>query len=106
MGNGKKSAGFAYKAYMAARKIPRGWVSAYSDVARAAGCPGSARAVGNALNKNSFAPDIPCHRVVKADGSVGGFNRGSAAKIRMLKSEGILVINGKIVDFEKIRFKP
>ncbi len=52
------------------------------------------RAVGNALNKNPFPVIIPCHRVVKSDGSLGGFAKGAAAKLRLLKKEGLTV--GKI----------
>ncbi len=59
------------------------------------------RAVGNALNKNPFAPLVPCHRVVSSDGSLGGFAYGSKAKIVLLKKEGVAVKNNQIVDFEK-----
>lgn len=62
------------------------------------------RAVGNALNKNPFAPKVPCHRVVSSDGSIGGFASGAMKKIELLKSEGIKVKGGKIQDFEKVRF--
>jgi O-6-methylguanine DNA methyltransferase len=75
-----------YKAVLA---IPAGNVRSYGWVAAKIGCPGAARAVGNALNKNPYAPLVPCHRVVRSDGFVGGFARGIAAKRRLLEREGI-----------------
>ena len=58
----------------------------YAEVARAAGYPGAARAVGNALNKN-HDPSVPCHRVIRSDGNVGGYNRGTEQKIKLLRKE-------------------
>lgn len=80
---------FEKKVYLAVAAIPRGEVRTYGWVARRAGRPGASRAVGNALNKNPFAPAVPCHRVVRSDGTPGGFSRGCAEKVRMLRSEGI-----------------
>lgn len=82
---------FQVKVYAAVRKIPRGKVATYTYIARVIGKPRAARAVGNALNKNSFSPKVPCHRVVRSDFKVGGFARGSKAKITLLKKEGVLV---------------
>jgi len=62
------------------------------------------RAIGNALNKNPYS-DVPCFKIVKNDGSLGGFALGSREKIRRLSKEGILVKNGKIIDFEKKLFR-
>jgi len=90
--------------YGATKKIPKGRISTYGEIARAIGRPRSARAVGNALNCNPFAPDIPCHRVVRSDGSVGGFAKGNKEKIRILEGEKIRIRKGKIVDFEKKLF--
>jgi methylated-DNA-[protein]-cysteine S-methyltransferase len=101
----KKISEFAYKVYGALGKIPRGRVSCYADIAFFIKNPRSARAVGNALNKNPFAPGLPCHRVVKSDGSLGGFNGGERKKIRLLKKEGVKVSNGKIANFKKVRYK-
>lgn len=80
-------------------KIPKGKVTTYGQVAKKIGNPKSARAVGNALNKNPFAPEIPCHRVIKGNGEVGGFASGSKRKIMLLKKEGIIIIEGKVKDF-------
>ncbi|MDD5136372.1 MAG: MGMT family protein [Candidatus Omnitrophica bacterium] len=72
-------------------KIPRGEVRTYKWVAGAVGSPKACRAVGNALNKNPYAPAVPCHRVVKSDGSIGGFAKGPGMKRRLLKKEGVLL---------------
>ncbi|HWA64450.1 MAG TPA: MGMT family protein, partial [Candidatus Paceibacterota bacterium] len=60
------------------------------QVAAAIGRPRAARAVGNALNKNPFAPEVPCHRVIRSDGSTGGFAFGRKKKIQLLKKEGAI----------------
>jgi len=65
-----------------------------------------ARAVGNALNQNPFAPKVPCHRVVKSDGSLGGFATGAAKKKALLSKEGIRLEGDKLKDFEKVLFTP
>ncbi len=68
--------------------IPAGEVMTYKDVARAAGSPGAARAVGTIMSKN-YDPNIPCHRVVRADGLIGNYNRGgSTIKREKLVQEG------------------
>lgn len=69
--------------------IPAGSVLTYKEVARMAGRSNAQRAVGNILNKNRN-PGIPCHRVIKSDGFVGGYNRGSAEKIAKLLREGCI----------------
>ena len=74
--------------YRAVCRIPKGQVRSYRWVARRIGRPRAARAVGNALNRNPFAPRVPCHRVVRADGSLGGFAGGPARKRRLLRREG------------------
>lgn len=70
-------------------KIPKGSTRTYAQIAKAIGRPNSARAVGNALAKNPFAPAIPCHRVVKSDGTPGGYSAkgGRRKKILLLKKE-------------------
>lgn len=92
--------GFRRKVFGACARIRKGRVSTYSGIANAIGRPGGARAVGNALNKNRSGK-VPCHRVVCADGRVGGFAHGSGKKIQMLRKEGILIEKGKIKNFEK-----
>jgi methylated-DNA-[protein]-cysteine S-methyltransferase len=90
---------FQQLVYGATKKIPKGKVSTYREIARAIKRPRSARAVGNALNCNPFAPQVPCHRVVRSDGTVGGFADGSKEKIKILRKEGIAIKNNRIIGF-------
>ena len=91
----KKLTKFQSQVYNKVIKVPKGHVVTYNEVAKAINC-NSSRAVGQALKRNPYAPQVPCHRVVKSDLSVGGFkgsfNLGSE-KMKLLKEEG--------VDFEK-----
>lgn len=96
---------FHNNVYQQIKKIPKGRLSTYKEIARSLCRPGAARAVGNALNKNPFAPLVPCHRIVKSDGSLGGYNGGISKKISLLKSEGIKIKAGKILNFSEIFFK-
>jgi O-6-methylguanine DNA methyltransferase len=77
---------FANAVYDVVRRIPKGSVLTYAEVAARAGSPRAWRAVGNILNKN-YASDIPCHRVVRSDGSTGGYNRGAEKKSVLLARE-------------------
>ena len=81
---------FHQKVYEITRAIPPGEVLTYGEVARRVGEPGAARAVGQALGKNPFAPVVPCHRVLAAGGKSGGFSAegGAMTKLRMLEIEG------------------
>jgi len=80
---------FQEKVYNVVRKIPRGKVLTYKEVALRAGSPKAARAVGSILKKN-YNPEIPCHRVIRSDGIVGEYNRGRAKKLALLKKEGAI----------------
>ena len=91
---------FTRKVHAAAARISKGRVSTYALIAKAIGKPKAARAVGNALNKSPGMPKCPCHRVVKSDGTVGGFASGPAAKKKLLSKEGIRFRGGKVEDFE------
>jgi len=95
---------FNEKCYAVLRKVPSGKVTTYGEIAKAVEVAGGARAVGNAMNKNPYAPAVPCHRCVKSDGGIGGFASGVREKIKMLKAEGVGVSGGKI-DLEKYFFK-
>jgi O-6-methylguanine DNA methyltransferase len=68
------------------RRIPKGQTMTYKEVAKAAGRPKAYRAVGNILNKNDD-PAIPCHRVIRSDGTFGGYNRGAELKKQRLQNE-------------------
>lgn len=95
---------FADKVYEITKKIPKGKVSTYKEISKALGCK-AYRAVGQVLNKNPYAPIVPCHRIVRSDGKIGGFASGTKNKINLLKKEGIKIKNNKIVDFEKVLYK-
>jgi len=95
---------FTERVYAAVKKIPAGRVSTYKEVARALGVPGACRAVGNALNKNR-SRQVPCHRVVKSDGSLGGFARGAKEKKRLLEREGVRSRAGRVEGFETVFFR-
>ncbi len=95
---------FAEKVYALCKKIPKGKVSTYGAIAKMLNS--SPRAVGQALRCNPYAPIVPCHRVVSADGSIGGFmgdtkGKSIQKKIALLQSEGVSVSNGRIAEFEK-----
>ncbi len=87
---------FTEKVRAVVARIPRGEAWTYSEIAKLAGNARAARAVGNILHKN-FDPEIPCHRVVRSDGKIGGFNRGQLQKIRKLKSEGLKISGDAII---------
>ncbi len=82
-----KAKTFAEKVYKIVSQIPKGKVLTYKEVAQKAGNINASRAVGNILNKN-YNPQIPCHRVIRSDGKIGGYNRGVNKKKRILKREG------------------
>mgnify|MGYP000176877200 CR=1 FL=1 len=93
---------FQRRVYAVVRSIPRGRVMTYGALARAVGC-GSARAVGQALRSNPFAPHVPCHRVIGSDLRVGGFRgrRGGpevGRKLTLLAAEGVRFVAGKLAD--------
>jgi methylated-DNA-[protein]-cysteine S-methyltransferase len=75
----------------AVKQIPKGETRSYGEVAKAIGRPGASRAVGTVM-KNNYDPEVPCHRVIKSDGTLGAYNRGGEAKKRfLLKAEGACV---------------
>ena len=86
--NGTK---FQLKVWKSLKTIPKGTVKTYKQVAIAIKKPKSARAVANACGKNPYAPKIPCHRVIRSDGGLGGYSGrgGIKTKLRLLRSEKI-----------------
>ena len=120
---------FSEKCYSVLRKVPKGRVTTYKEIARALKTK-AYRAVGTAMNKNPYGYAIsseairnrhpvirgdskrtkgfflvPCHRVVNSNGNLGGFATGCENKIKLLKKEGIKIDNNKVVDFEKVLYK-
>jgi methylated-DNA-[protein]-cysteine S-methyltransferase len=98
---------FADKVYGLCKKIPSGKVSTYGEIAKA--LRSSPRAVGQALRCNPDAPIVPCHRIVRTDGSIGGFNgkikgKEIELKIKRLNAENVFVEKGKIKNYEKIKY--
>ena len=88
-----KGTEFQIKVWNYLKKIPKGSVKTYKDVAIAINQPKAARAVANACAKNPYAPNIPCHRVIRSDGRLGGYSGrgGIKEKLRLLTSEKALI---------------
>jgi len=86
-----KGTSFQLKVWSYLKKIPRGNVKTYSQIAKEIGKPLAVRAVANAIGKNPCPPKIPCHRVIRSDGSLGGYSGkgGIKTKKMLLKKEGI-----------------
>ena len=82
----KTKISFKKKVFEVVKKIPKGKTLTYGEVAKRAGNSKAYRAVGNILNTN-YDAKIPCHRVIRSDGKMGGYNRGVKNKIKLLKSE-------------------
>ncbi len=96
------------KVYAIVRKIPKGKVSTYGDIAEYLGTKGSARLVGYAMNNaHTVSPLVPAHRVVNRNGLLTGKHHfGSATLMQeLLESEGIKIINDQIQDFEEVKWK-
>ncbi len=100
----KPQISFNEKCYSLLKEVPKGKVTTYKSIAKALGTK-AYRAVGNAMNKNPHDTNIvACHRIVKSSGEVGGYAKGTKAKIARLKSEGIKITSNKI-NLEKYEFK-
>jgi len=100
---------FDEKVWKLMERIPRGRVTTYGEIAKKLDTK-AYRAVGNACRKNPYAPRVPCHRVVRSDGTIGGFGGKTSGKsveekTRMLRNEDVEVKDGKIVNFGKVLFR-
>ena len=93
---------FNERCYQILKAVPKGKVTTYKAIARKLNTK-AYRAVGNAMNKNPCAPQVPCHRVINSNGNLGGFASGLKNKIKLLKSEGIETKNNKI-DLKKYEY--
>ena len=102
---------FEERVWKLMERIPAGKVTTYGLLAKKLNSR-AYRAVGNACRRNPYAPRVPCHRVVRSDGTVGGFSGKTSGKnvrrkIQMLRREGVQVAkNGKIIRFESVLFTP
>ncbi len=81
---------FKEKVLEVVSKIPRGKTMSYAEVAKAAGSPKAYRAVGNIMHNNPDPENVPCHRVIRSDGTIGGYASGVKKKIALLKKEGVI----------------
>ena len=97
---------FKSRVYSAVKRVSSGRVTTYKEIAKYLNCH-AYRAVGKAMASNPYAPYIPCHRVVMANGNIGGYSGkgGVKKKIELLKSESVRVRKGKICNFENIFFR-
>jgi len=94
-----------HRVYQKLLKVPKGKVTTYGELAKAVGLENGQRVIGQIMNKNPFPVIIPCHRVVKSDGKIGGYYYGEQVKTKMLSDEGVLVKNGKIQDWKETVFR-
>jgi O-6-methylguanine DNA methyltransferase len=99
-----KTGDFAARVRSVVRRLPRGRVATYGDIAAAAGRPRAHRAVGNIM-RTCQDSSIPCHRVIAAGGKLGGYGRDLHAKRDLLVAEGVLVSNGRVRNFDVVRWK-
>ncbi len=93
------------KIYKKLLQVPEGKITTYGELAKAVGFTNGQRLVGKIMNKNPYPVIIPCHRVVKSDGKVGGYAYGEEIKINMLIFVGIKIKDGKILDWENTIYR-
>lgn len=100
---------FAQRVYDRLCRVPKGKVTTYRELAHVLNSK-AYRAVGLALRSNPYAPNVPCHRVVQSDGSIGGFKGTTCGqpveeKIALLKGEGVRVENNRVADFDRVLYR-
>ena len=95
---------FSRRVLSVVRRIPPGRVATYGDVARMAGRPRAARAVGNIM-RDCRRPDVPCHRVIAASGRLGGYGGHEALKRALLVAERVVVSGWRVRDLDRVLFK-
>jgi len=96
---------FSTRVLSLVRRIPAGRVATYGDIARLAGHPGAARAVGNVM-RNSKWPDVPCHRVIAAGGRLGGYGGRAVLKRALLLAEGVVVSGMRVRELTRVHWTP
>ncbi len=90
------------RVYKKLLEVPPGMVTTYGELAKAVGLKNGQRVIGRIMNKNPYPVIIPCHRVIKSNGQIGGYAWGEKIKTNMLSKEGMKIKNGKIIDLEMI----
>ena len=93
------------KVYKKLLQVPSGKITTYGELSRLVGLKNGQRIIGHIMKKNPFPVIVPCHRVIKSNGSIGGYTFGIERKKNMLKKEGIHIKKNKIVNFEKTLYK-
>ena len=93
------------KIYRKLLEVPPGYVTTYGELAKAINLKNGQRVVGQIMKKNPFPVIVPCHRVVKSDGTIGGYAYGTDIKKNMLKKEGLQIDHDKILDFKNNLFR-
>jgi len=90
------------KVYKKLLEVPSGMVTTYGELAKSVGLKNGQRVIGRIMNKNPYPVIVPCHRVIKSDGKIGGYAWGEKIKTHMLSKEGVKIKNGKITDLKMI----
>ena len=93
------------KIYRKLLQVPSGKITTYKELAKSVGLQNGQRVIGQIMKKNPFPVIIPCHRVVKSNGEIGGYAYGISIKKNMLVKEGISISNNKIKKFQKTIFR-
>jgi len=96
---------FTQRVLTVVRRIPVGYVATYGDVAKLAGRPRAARAVGNIM-RTCGRRDVPCHRVIAAGGRLGGYGGSEALKRSLLAAEGVIVSGSKVRELDRVTWSP
>ncbi len=93
------------RVYEKLKSVPKGKITTYKDLSDAVNFKNGQRVIGMIMRKNPLIVKIPCHRVVMSDGSIGGYAKGVDTKIKLLKKEGVVVKNGKVISFTEKLYK-
>ena len=93
------------RVYALLARVPRGKVTTYGELAKAAGIKNGQRAIGRIMSKNPYPAIIPCHRVVRSTGQIGGYAYGTDVKNNMLAKEGITITDEKITNMDDITYR-
>ena len=92
------------KVYKKLLDVPSGKITTYGELAKAVGLKNGQRKIGQIMKNNPLPVVIPCHRVVKSDGTIGGYAFGVEIKVNMLSKEGVKISKSKILDYENKMF--